>query len=245
VAEAKRKPAYYASGATGGWRDWWLLLHPPYTAWHLSYVVVGAAIAPVFDLGRLVVTLLAFGLAVGVSAHAFDELHGRPLGTSIPAGALLAAGALGLIGAVALGVAGIFSVGLGLVPFIVVGVILVLAYNLELFGGCVHTNLGFALSWGSFPVLTAYFTQAERLSIPAFLAAAGAFAISSAQRHLSTPARSIRRRTRYVRGTIVFLDGSTQTLDEHVLLRPLEEGLRALSWGIVMLAAGIVLARLG
>ncbi len=27
-------PAFYAAG-TGGWRDWWTLLHPPYTAWHL------------------------------------------------------------------------------------------------------------------------------------------------------------------------------------------------------------------
>jgi hypothetical protein len=47
-----RRLAYYVLGS-GGWRDWWVLLHPPYTAWHLSYVVIGAAIAPVFDLGRL------------------------------------------------------------------------------------------------------------------------------------------------------------------------------------------------
>jgi len=54
--------AYYALGS-GGWRDWWVLLHPPYTAWHLSYVVMGAALAPVLDLGRLAATLLAFALA--------------------------------------------------------------------------------------------------------------------------------------------------------------------------------------
>lgn len=245
MAETRRKPAYYAAGSTGGWRDWWLLLHPPYTAWHLSYVVLGAGLAPVLDLGRLVATLLAFGLAVGVSAHALDELHGRPLGTSISAGLLHAVAAAGLVIAVALGVAGILSVGIGLLPFMVAGVILVTAYNLELLGGCLHTDFGFALSWGAFPVLTAYFAQAGRLGLPAVLTAAAAFALSRVQRRLSTPARSIRRRTRFVRGTIVLLDGSTQPLDEHILLRPLEEGLRALSWGIVMLAATILLARLG
>ena len=63
-----------------------MLLHPPYTLWHLSYVAIGATLAPRFDGGRLVATLLAFFLAVGVCAHALDELHGRPLRTTIPAG---------------------------------------------------------------------------------------------------------------------------------------------------------------
>jgi len=245
VAETNRKPAYYAAGSPGGCRDWWLLLHPPYTAWHLSYVVLGASLAPTFDLGRLAATLLAFGLAVGVSAHALDELHDRPLGTRISARLLGATAGVGLVAAAALGVAGILRVGIGLLPFIVVGVILVLTYNLELLGGYLHSDVGFALSWGAFPLLTAYFAQAGRLSFSAFLAAGGAFALSRAQRCLSTPARSIRRRTRYVSGTILFLDGSTRPLDEQVILRPLEDGLRALSWGIVTLAAGIVVARIG
>jgi hypothetical protein len=238
-----RELAYYALGS-GGWRDWWVLLHPPYTAWHLSYIVIGAALAPVFDLGRLSATLLAFALAVGVSAHILDELHGRPLMTSISARALYIAAGVGLVGAVAVGVAGILRIGIGLLPFIVVGVFLVLAYNLELFGGRLHTDVGFALSWGAFPVLTGYFAQAGHLSLSAILAAVGACAISRAQRHLSTPARSIRRQTRQVRGTVTFVDGSSRPLDEAVLLQPLEGALRALSWGMVALAVGMAVARL-
>ena len=42
------RPAYYAA-RPGGWRDWWTLLHPPYTSWHLSYVVIGATLAPRTD----------------------------------------------------------------------------------------------------------------------------------------------------------------------------------------------------
>ena len=80
---AENRPAFYAARA-GGWRDWWTLLHPPYTAWHLAYVVIGACLAPTVNLTRLIATLLAFFCAVGLAAHSLDELHGRPLGTHIP-----------------------------------------------------------------------------------------------------------------------------------------------------------------
>ena len=72
------------------WRDWWTLLHPPYTAWHLSYVVIGAALAPQVLVSYLIATVLAFFLAAGLAAHALDELRGRPLRTAIPSAALVA-----------------------------------------------------------------------------------------------------------------------------------------------------------
>src|SRR5579872_5334107 len=128
------RPAFYALRA-GGWRDLVTLLHPPYTAWHLSYVAIGAATAPVLHAGRLVAALGAFLLAVGVAAHALDELHGRPLRTRLPDRALIALAACGLGGATAIGVYGALTVSLTLVPFTVAGVFLVLAYDLEWFGG--------------------------------------------------------------------------------------------------------------
>jgi hypothetical protein len=161
VPETQR-PAFYAA-KRGGWRDWWTVLHPPYTAWHLSYVVIGATIAPHVHVSRLVGTVLAFFLAVGVAAHCLDELHGRPLRTLIPGRVLVAATVVSLTGAVAIGVIGVVSVGVVLVPFIVVGPLLVMAYNAELFGGVVHTDAGFAAAWGAFPVLTAYVAQAGTL----------------------------------------------------------------------------------
>ena len=80
----------------GGWRDYVTLLHVPYTLWHLSYVVIGAALAPVWLPGRLGATLAAFALALGIGAHALDELRGRPLATQIPDRVLwlLAAGSI-------------------------------------------------------------------------------------------------------------------------------------------------------
>ena len=238
-------PAFYAASAGNrhAWTDWWVLLHPPYTLWHLSYVAVGAGIAPRFDGGRLVATMLAFFLAVGVCAHALDELHGRPLGTAIPSWALVTAAAGSLSGAVALGIVGIGRVGPGLVVFVVVGAALTCGYNLELLGGRLHNDVTFAAAWGAFPVLTAYYAQAETLGPPAVVAAIGAYSLSNAQRALSTPARMLRRRVASVDGQLTFVDGRTAPLTVASLLAPLESALRATAWAIVGLAAALVLDR--
>ncbi|MGD0687062.1 MAG: hypothetical protein ABSA03_18335 [Streptosporangiaceae bacterium] len=237
------RPAFYAA-RQGAWRDWWTLLHPPYTAWHLSYVVIGAALAPHVGLPALFATLIAFFLAVGLAAHAMDELQGRPLRTRIPAGALITVSIAGLAGAVGLGIAGIARVGWGLVPFLVIGPALVVAYNAELFGGLIHTDLGFAVAWGAFPVLTAYVAQTGRLAVAPVIAAAGALALSAAQRRLSTPARTIRRRTAGVQGVMTLSTGETLAIDSSSLLAPLEGALQTMSWAIVLLAASLAIARL-
>ncbi len=237
------RPAYYAA-RPGQWRDWWTLLHPPYTAWHLSYVVIGATLAPIVYVNRLLYTVAAFFLAVGVAAHALDELNGRPLRTAIPAPALIAATAASLTGAVALGVYGITQAGWILVPFMVAGPILVIAYNAELFGGIVHNDLGFAAAWGAFPVLTGYAAQDGNLAPAAVGAAAAALALSAAQRRLSTPARYVRRRAVRVDGSITLTDGTSAPVGTETLLEPLEGALRAMSWGLVLLAASLAVARL-
>ncbi|MBA2387918.1 MAG: hypothetical protein H0V69_12630 [Acidimicrobiia bacterium] len=243
MADTDLRPAYYAA-RSGGWRDWWTLLHPPYTAWHLSYVVIGASLAPHVDAGRLVATLLAFFFAVGIAAHALDELHGRPLRTQIPSAGLVTATVVGLVLACGLGVLGVERVGVVLVPFIVVGPLLVVAYNAELFGGVVHTNAGFAVAWGAFPVLTAYVAQASGLGLAPMVAACGAFALSYAQRSLSTTARMLRRQVDHVSGSMVFVDGTTRPIDSAMLRAPLEQALRAMSWGLVALAAALAVARM-
>jgi len=240
---AAGRPAFYAAGP-GRWRDWWTLLHPPYTAWHLAYVVIGAALAPHVRLVPLVATLIAFFLAVGLAAHALDEFHGRPLRTQIPDAMLLTVAGVGLAGAVALGVVGTLRVGWVLIPFLVAGPLLVIAYNAELFGGIVHTDAGFAAAWGAFPLLTSYVAQTGRLSAGSVLAAAGAFALSAAQRSLSTPARLLRRRATGVTGIVTLADGDTLALSTSRLLEPLERALRAMSWSIVLLAAALAVARL-
>jgi hypothetical protein len=236
------RPAFYAA-RPGGWRDWWTLLHPPYTAWHLSYVVIGATVAPHTDGARLLATLLAFFFAVGIAAHALDELHGRPLHTAIPSPLLVGLGIGGLLIACGLGLVGVATVGLGLLVFIAIGPVLVLGYNLELFHGWLHTDLGFAVAWGAFPVFVGYFVQAERLDLTAVVAAAAAVGFSLAQRSLSTPARVLRRRVSRVGGSVTMRDGTAHELNERVLLQPLEHALRALSWAMIALALALAASR--
>ncbi len=241
-------PAFYArprfaSRPAAG--DWWTILHPPYTLWHLSYVVIGACLVGPVNTGHVALTVLAFFLAVGVGAHALDELHGRPLGTAIPSRTLVIAAVIGIGGAAAIGAIGVTRVGAPLIAFIVIGVVLALGYNLELFGGRLHTDTVFAAGWGAFPVLTAYYAQHERLDIAAVAAGVFCFLLSRAQRELSTPARALRRTTKDVTGTIVRSDGSIDEIDQAALLAPLEGALRALSWAAVSLAATLALARLG
>jgi hypothetical protein len=246
--EAQRlPPAFYAApaGVARRWtRDWWIVLHPPYTLWHLAYVVIGACLAPDVDGGRLAATLLAFFLAVGVGAHALDELHGRPLRTSVPSWVLVAAAAASLAGAVVLGVAGTTRVGMGLLVFVAAGVVLAVGYNLELLGGRLHNDTTFAAAWGAFPVVTAYYAQAETLAVPALAAATAAFGLSWAQRSLSTPARELRRKVAAVDGTVTFHDGRTRSLSVAGLLAPLEAALKAMAWSLVALAVAMAAFRL-
>jgi hypothetical protein len=220
------RPAWYAL-RHGRARDWVTLLHPPYTLWHLSYVALGAALAPQFHTDRLVAALVAFLLALGIAAHVLDELRGRPLGTGISRPALIGAAVVSLAGAVAIGIAAAVAWGAGLLAFVAVGAILVPAYNLEWFGGRIHTDWGFALAWGAFPVLTGYFVEAQTIRVEAVIAAGYATAASLMQRTLSTTARRARR-----------VDGVPEEASSA------ERALRFGTVAVVCVAAAVVAARL-
>jgi len=246
MASAQReldRPAFYAL-RSGGWRDLVTLLHPPYTAWHLSYVAIGAAAAPHIYADRLAAALGAFFLAVGISAHALDELNGRPLGTKLSRPTLIALAAAGLLGAVAIGVAGVIVVSPLIAPLVLAGGLLVPAYNLELFGGRLHNDTWFALAWGGFPAFTGYFVCALTIRPAGILVAAACCLLSAAQRQLSTPVRRLRRTTTEVSGQQRLRDGTVIELTRAGLSAPLEAALRMLWLAMVLLAVGLVAVRL-
>jgi hypothetical protein len=243
VAGPPQRPAFYAL-ESGGWRDYVTLLHPPYTAWHLSYVVIGGCLAPATSWGRLGAAVGAFTLAVGIGAHALDELHGRPLWTRIPTAVLvgLAAGSIGA--ACAIGLAGAATFRLWLALLVPIGLFLVVAYNLELLGGRFHSDLWFGLAWGGFPLICGYAAVAGEIGPAAVLGAAFAVVLSLAQRTLSNQVRFVRRRTAGVQGSLELRDGRRETLSELWLIGPAERGLRLLAAATVLLAAALVAYRL-
>jgi hypothetical protein len=242
-ARVASRSAFYAL-EPGGWRDYVTLLHAPYTLWHLSYVAIGAGLAAEFSGRRLVAALAAFFLALGIGAHALDELNGRPLGTRIASPILVALAALSVAGAVAIGIASAVAWTLWLLPFVAVGAFLVVAYNLELLGGLFHTDIWFALAWGAFPLLTAYFVVAEEVRVEAVLAAVFAALQSYAQRTLSTPVRFVRRRVRTVGGAIELHDGASEPVTAETLLRAPERALQVMAAATVALGTALVILRL-
>jgi hypothetical protein len=236
------RPAFYAL-APGGWRDYVTLLHPPYTLWHLSYVAIGAGLAPHFEADVLGLAVLAFFLGMGVGAHALDELNGRPLRTRIGNRTLVALALTSLAGAAAIGIAVALRTSLWLLAFVAAGTFIAVAYNLELFGGRVHGDPWFSLAWGAFPVLATYFAAAETIRVEAGLGAAFAALLSHAQRRLSTPVRLVRRRARAVTGSIGLIDGSTIPITPETFTAESERALRALSSATVCIALALVLLR--
>jgi hypothetical protein len=240
--ESLRRPAFYAL-ELGSWRDYFTLLHPPYTLWHLSYVVLGAALAPTLHYDRLAAALVAFFLAVGIAAHALDELNGRPLRTRIPSPVLALLATVSLAAAVGLGILGAVVVSPWLLAFVAFGAFILPAYNLEPFGGRFHSDAWFALAWGAFPLLTAYWAMAERVDLAAVAGALAVFSLSLAQRALSSRVRTIRRRVRWVKGEIAYDSGETEGIDRRWALAADEHALTMIATSIVTLSVAVLVAR--
>jgi hypothetical protein len=237
------RPAFYAL-RQGGWRDYVTLLHAPYTAWHLAYVVVGGCLVAEVSWGRLGLTVLAFFLAMGIGAHALDELAGRPLQTAIPGAALVTLAVVSIVAACAIGLAVAFDFSLWILPLIAIGAFLVPAYNLELFGGRFHSDVWFALAWGAFPVVTGAVAVAGTVRAATVIAAAWATVLSLAQRRLSTPVRRSRREVASVTGELELADGSREAVTREALVEAPEAALKLLAVATILIAAALVAFRL-
>ena len=228
------RPAFYAPTGTR-FGDVVALMHLPYTMWHLSYVAIGAALAPRVDAWILAGTLLAFTFGLGIGAHALDELHDRPLSTNLSGTTLLILGWGGLAAGGALAIAAAFVISPVALVWGGLAVSFAAAYALE-WSDWVHSGPGFAVAWGAFPVLVAYWAQTESVSLAAVVVAGAAAVLSLAQRGLSTPARDVRRKTTDV--TVVVDDARW---DRAALLTTWERPLALLALAQVLLAAGLLL----
>lgn len=232
-----RRPAFYApTGTIRG--DVVSLLHVPYTLWHLSYVPIGAALAPSLDLLVLAGTLAAFAFGLGIGAHALDEVKGRPLGTRLSDRALWMMGTGAMAVSMAIAVIGAFVVSPWVPVWAVAGILLATGYALE--WPVLHTDLGFGLAWGAFPLLVGYWAQTGSVTWAVLVMAGAATLLSLTQRALSTPARFVRRRTRE---SVTRFDEGTEW-DRGELLDTWEKPLRLLSWTSVAIAVGLLLTHL-
>ena len=109
---------------------------------------------------RLWAALGAFFLAVGVAAHALDELKATRCGRGCRIGRWPCSPWSRSPGRSGSGSPGCSSSPPRSLPFVVAGAFCVVAYNLELFGGRFHTDFWFAAAWGAFPALTGFWVNA-------------------------------------------------------------------------------------
>ena len=126
----------------------------------------------------------------------------------------MALAAVSIAAAVAIGIASAIAWTLWLLPLVAFGGFIVVAYNLELFGGLFHRYLWFGIAWGALPVLAAYVVQAgvDRARPPSSRQSAATL-LSLAQRSLSTRVRDMRRRAVAVHGTVEYRDGTRRGAD--------------------------------
>jgi len=246
------KVAWYDVKQKGWLRDILILLHPPYTLWHLSYVLIGAALAPSMNWVTLGWTLLAFFLGMGICAHCADELKGRPLRTTIPGWILALLGGVSLGGAAVIGLTVGIQETVWIFPCVVFGVFIVFAYDLEWFRGFFHTNFWFGFAWGAFPAITAYIAQAHTISPEIVFVAGACLLYSMAQRVLSLQCRFWRRRVSAIEGCYFETPdypvvpstpqwGQTHNITKQVIIAPAEVTLKFMTWTVAAAAIGLIL----
>ncbi|MFQ5948440.1 MAG: hypothetical protein ACE5KX_06235, partial [Acidimicrobiia bacterium] len=177
----------------------------------------------------------------GIAAHALDEWRGRPLRTRLSDGALLTLGLGGFAAALGVAVAGSFVISPWVFAWAVPGILLAAGYVLE-WHHRLHSNLGFAMTWGAFPVLVGYWAQAETIAGTAVAMGAAVTVLSLAQRALSTPARFVRRSAVDASVTLD-VDGGDETWDRDRLLATWEWPLKLLTATVVLLAISLLAIR--
>jgi len=178
-------------------RDLYNILHLPYTAMVLAFVLAGAAAAPHIHLDRLAGTLLAYFVGLGIGVHALDQLE--PAGSHyverLGSHELVVMAILGLGGAAAIGLYFTTTVTEWLFPLIAAGLFFAVAYPLpsRVGHGWFHNDLSFSFSWGFLPLVTSYFVNSVELTPLAVGAGTLAALAAAAEIRLSRRARAARK----------------------------------------------------
>lgn len=176
------------------------MLHLPYTLMVLSFVAIGAAMAPRLSWVLFLGTLLAYFLGLGIGAHFLDQVPG--MGSRYvrhwPSRALWGIGGLALAIAVGLGVvAALWFVGWPLLVLVGVQALCALGYPLATwFRGAFHRDSVFAVSWGSLPFLTSYYAQAGTIDLLSILVAVVFGMVAVLEIRLSRASRAYRAEAR-------------------------------------------------
>lgn len=217
----------------------------------LSYTLIGAALSPTIYPDRVILTLLAYFLGLGFSAHALNELHARHWGEALSRRELETLFVVPLIAAVLIGVYGMFLVYAISGAFVASFVILVLicletfflfAYNTDLAGGIFHSDISFAFSWAALPTLTSYYVNSLSISLVAVLVALAMAATAGIEINLSRWCKDFRRRSPLTE--MRFANNTVLGLDTAQLIANPEKALKLIVVAVDLVAIGLTIHKL-
>ena len=246
----KASGAWYARSGSKA-RELYTIMHLPYTSMVLSYVLIGAALSPSFYPNRVILTLFAYFLGLGLSAHALNELHSRHWGEALGKRELEILFAAPLVGAVLIGAYGILALyyvtssllaPLVLLAFISLETFFLFGYNTDLSRGRFHTNLSFAFSWAALPAVISYYVNALAITIGIVLIALAVAATAGIEINLSRWCKDFRRKGPLTE--IQFADSTKLNMTTAELIAKPEKSLKLIVLAVDLIAIGLVVHRL-
>jgi len=216
----------------------------------LSYVLIGAALSPSIYLNRVILTLLAYFLGLGLSAHALNELHARHWGDALRKSELeilfvvpfVAAMLIAAYGIIVLYAASGVLTSLVLLAFVSLESFFLFAYNTDRWSGIFHSDMSFAFSWAALPTVISYFVNASTIGIVAVLVALAMAATAGIEINLSRWCKDIRRKNPLTE--MQFADGTKSNLDAaHLIAKP-EKSLKLIVVAVDLVGVGLTLHKL-
>jgi hypothetical protein len=173
------------------------MLFLPYTGMCISFTIIGSMLSESIAWDRVLSIFIIYFLALGVSAHAADNLGSKkikPWGNffSIFELRLMVIGGLSV--SYILGIYYIITfVPLLLIIAIIEGFFL-FAYNFELFNGLFHNNFWFAVSWGGLPLLAGFVIQTNSISVLSLISSIMAFLVAYTEIRISRKYKELKRK---------------------------------------------------
>lgn len=178
------------------------MLFLPYTGMCISFSIVGSLLSPTTIMwDRIVAIVIIYFAALGISAHAADNMGSKkkPWGDLFSNLELLIMLVCGLVVAYAIGAYYIIFYVPLLLPIAILEGFFLFAYNYEIWNGSFHNNIWFAISWGSLPLLAGYVMQTNSISYVPLLISTAAFLISYIEIKLSRRYKEFRQNQDVVR----------------------------------------------
>ncbi len=232
-------------------RELYTIMHLPYTSMVLSYTLIGAALAPSVYPSRVILTLVAYFLGLGLSAHALNELYARHWGAALSKSELQLLFAVPLIGAILIGLyatmtlyasSGTLFASLVLLLFIALETLFVFLYNADFSGGRFHSDLAFAFSWAALPTLIGYYVNAMTITAVAILMSIAMAATAGIEINLSRWCKDFRRRSPLTK--IRFANSTELDLSTTELIAKPEKSLKLIVVVVDLVAIGLILHKL-